>query len=127
MLFLYHGCNKSLKEAVNAKTPPDVVKLLLQAIEQKDWETAYEYLSSDFLKDNKEKVMTGAYFKRSRAKDKTAFYTSQARVCPEWKVEKDGALAIVTLNIGGGEPGTLMGICEVKLVKDHGHWKVTEF
>lgn len=138
MSFLYCTCSKFSDEApnaeispnaeaVDAETPRDVVERLLQAIERKDWERACEYFSSDFLRDNEEKVIRGTYFKRSGRKDRTSFYTSKARVAPEWRLEKDGELAIVTLNIGGGEPGALIGICEVKLVKEYGHWKVTEF
>ena len=135
ILFWHCGCDRHSKEDVDAKThpnvgtktPPDVVELLLQAIELKDWKTSCEYLSSDFLKDNKEKVMEGTYFRRSRKKDRTSFYTSQARVSSEWKLENDGTIAIVTLNIGAEKPGALMGICQVKLIEESGCWKVSDF
>jgi len=125
--FLYCGCNRTPKENVDAETPISVMELLLQAIERKDWKMACEHLSSDFLRDNKEKVMAGAYFTPSGKKDRTSFYTSQARVCRKWKLADNGAVALVTLNIGGEKPGASMGILEVKLIKEHDYWKVSEF
>lgn len=124
---LTSGMRAETQTATEGNTPPDVVKSLLEAIEDRDWKRACGHLSSEFLADNKQKIMSGTHFKRSGRKDRTSFYTSLSRVLSEWRAEKHGTVALVTLNRGGGSPDALMGVCEVRLVKEHGDWKVAEF
>ena len=108
-------------------SPTEVVRLLLDSIGQKNWEKSIEFLSSSFLEKHKQKVLAGEYFKLSHKKDHTAFYTPIAVVCAQWREESNGNVAIVTLNLGDQTGKGLLGVTEVKLVKENNQWKVNEF
>ena len=108
-------------------TPIEVVKSLLEAIENKDWEKACEYLSSTFLLDHKKEVLEGKYFARTGSKDQSAFYSSDTKVNPKWNEQDNGKKAIVTLTVGGSSPNSLVGICQLILEKEDGQWKGSGF
>ena len=120
--------NVKLIEEIRTKPlPPEVVRLLLGAIGDKAWEKTTECLSANFLKKHKKEILAGEYFKSSRRKDRTVFYKSSARVSEYWKIEENGKVAIVTLNIVDPKAIGLLGINEVKLIKENDQWKVDEF
>ncbi len=128
LLLLFLNINPaSAQETEKIKTPPDVVKSLLQTIEKKNWESACQYLSADFLAKHKQDVLAGEYFKRSGNKDSTVFYTSKSGVASNWRKQEKGKVATVTLNLGGPPNKYSMGICEITLVKEDGDWKVDKF
>jgi hypothetical protein len=124
------GCNNFDNIGKNSKSansndivsPSDTVRSLLHCIENKDWVTTCEYLSSEFLSKHKARVLAGSYFVQSHRQDKTCFYTSEAQIVSEVIT---GDIAIVKLQLGQS-PGKALRY-DVGLMKEKGVWKVNEF
>jgi hypothetical protein len=117
-------------------TPAHELRLLLKAIDEKNWLDACTHLSTSFLAKNQQSVIEGTYFARTGKQDRTCIYIPEMTTITASRLGPGGTTAVVTLQIGKSDtlwdqllrrPPHKRMWPDVQLVKENGQWKVDDF